>query len=101
MKKKLFICFISFFLVSALFSVQKSVQTKNNSKVVITGYVTAKGNVPFVYPSIRSEDGKEFNLICKEKDKQKLLNAQGSLIKFTGKLDEDGTFILKKWKKVK
>lgn len=101
MKKKILICFISLFIVSAIFSVQKSAQVKTNSKVVITGYVVSKGNVPFVYPVIRTEDGTEYMIVCKDKQKQKLLNAQGNLIKFTGTINENGFFVLKKWKVLK
>ena len=101
MKKKFLVYFISLIMISALFGVQKNTQSKSNSKVVITGYVVSKGNVPFNYPAIETEDGKEYKIVCKEKVKQKLFNAQGNLIKFTGKIEEDGTFILKKWKKIK
>ena len=97
MKKKFLIYFISLIMLSALFGVQNNTQSSKNSKVVITGYVISKGNVPFVYPVIRTEDGTEYMIACKDKVKQKLLNSQGYLIKFTGKLEE-GVFILKKWK---
>ena len=88
-------------MVSALFGVQKNTQDKNNSKLVITGYVVSKGNVPFVYPVIRTQDDTEYMIVCKDKVKQRLLNAQGYLIKFTGTLNEDGFFVLKKWKLLK
>ena len=84
-------------MLSALFGVQNNTQSSKNSKVVITGYVISKGNVPFVYPVIRTEDGTEYMIACKDKVKQKLLNSQGYLIKFTGKLEDD-VFVLKKWK---
>ena len=57
-------------MVSALFGVQKSTQVKNNSKVVISGYVVSKGNVPFVYPVIRTQDDTEYMIVCKDKVKQ-------------------------------
>ena len=101
MKKKFLICLISIIMVSALFGVQNNAQSTNNSKVVITGYVAAKGNVPFVYPAIRAQDGTEYMIVCKEKQKKKLLNAQGNLIKFTGTINEEGFFVLKKWKVLK
>lgn len=101
MKKKILICFLSLIVVSAIFGVQKNTQVKNNSKLVVTGYVISKGNVPFVYPVIRTEDGTEYMIVCKEKQKQKLLNAQGYLIKFSGTLNEEGFFVLKKWKVLK
>ena len=100
MKKKFLIYCISLIMLSALFGVQNNTQSSKNSKVVITGYVISKGNVPFVYPVIRTEDGTEYMIACKDKVKQKLLNSQGYLIKFTGKL-EDGVFVLKKWKVLK
>ena len=100
MKKKFLIIFAGLFLVSALFGVQSD-QALKKQKLVITGYVVSKGNVPFVYPAIRAEDGTEYMIVCKEKQKQKLLNAQGTLIKFTGTLNESGLFVLKKWKVVK
>ena len=83
MKKKFLIYFFSLVLVSALFGVQNNTQVSKNSKVVITGYVVSKGNVPFVYPAIRTEDGTEYTIACKDRVKQKLLNSQGYLIKFT------------------
>ena len=101
MKKKLFVYLFSILIVSALFGVQKTSQVKTNSKVVVTGYVAAKGNVPFIYPAIKTEDGTEYMIVCKDKAKQKLLNAQGQLIKFTGTINEEGAFVLKKWKVLK
>ena len=100
MNKKYLIVILSLFIVSSLFGVQKSEQSKSNPKVVITGYVISKGNVPFGYPVIRTEKGIEYMIACKDKTKQKLLNAQGNLIKFTGTI-EDGVFVLKKWKVLK
>ena len=100
MNKKLLVILLTIFSVSMLFGVQKTAQTKSNSKTVITGYIVSKGNVPFTYPAIRTEDGTEYIITCKNSTKKKLLNAQGQLIKFTGKID-DGFFILKKWKIVK
>ena len=99
--KKYILVLLSLFIFSSLFAVQKTTKLNKNSKVVITGYVVSKGNVPFVYPAIRAQDGMEYMIICKDKTKQKLLNAQGSLIKFTGTLNEDGFFVLKKWKVLK
>ena len=100
MKKKYLLLILSIFLVSSLFGVQKSAQVKAGSKIIVTGYVVSKGNMPFVYPAIKAQDGTEYMIICKDKTKRKLLDAQGYLIKFTGKLNEDGFFVLKKWKKI-
>lgn len=99
--KKIILLVLSIFLISSLFAVQKNEQFKVNSKIIVTGYVVSKGNVPFVYPAIRTQDGTEYMIICKDKTKEKLLDTQGYLIKFTGKINEDGFFVLKKWKKIK
>jgi hypothetical protein len=98
--KKWIIVLLAVLLVSPVFSVQKSTQSNKSSKLVITGYVVSKGNVPFIMPAIKTEDGTEYMISCKDKTKQKLLNSQGCLIKFTGKL-ENGMFVLKKWKIIK
>ena len=100
-KKTVLIYLLGILMISTLSGVQKSAQSKTNSKLVVTGYVVSKGNMPFVYPVIRTQDGTEYMIVCKDKVKQKLLNAQGNLIKFTGTLNEDGFFVLKKWKVVK
>ena len=100
MTKKIISVILSLFLISSLFGVQNNTQSSKNSKTVITGYVISKGNVPFVYPVIRTEDGTEYTIDCKDRVKQKLLNSQGYPIKFTGTI-ENGVFILKKWKVLK
>ena len=96
-KKHLLIILISLSLVSVLSAVQKTAKSDKAAKIVVTGYVVSKGNMPFVYPVIQTEDGTEYMISCKDKVKQKLLNKQGYLIKFTGKLD-NGVFVLKKYK---
>ena len=100
MKKRLLLSVISILLALGLFAVQKNTQFNKNSKVTITGYVISKGNMPFIFPVIRTQDGTEYMIICKEKIKNKLLKAQGYLIKFTGKIEEEA-FVLKKWKVLK
>ena len=95
-KTKILICILSILMLSSLFS-----ETKTNSKVVVTGYVVSKGSIPFVYPAIETEDNTEYMIVCSDKTKRKLLDSQGYLIKFTGTINEDGFFVLKKWKKVK
>lgn len=101
MKKTFLLCLFGLIMLSALSGLPKKSQTKTSAKLVLTGYVAAKGNMPFIYPAIHCEDGTEYFIVCKDKVKQKLLNAQGYLIKFTGSLDTNGAFVLKKWKKVK
>ena len=99
MNKKLLIVLLCLFSVSLAFGLQKNEQNKSSSKIEIIGHVVSKGNDPFIYPVIRAQDGTEYMIVCTNKTKKKLLNAQGYKIKFTGKL-EDGMFVLKKWKKV-
>lgn len=99
MKKKLLINLLCITLALSLYAIQKNQDNRKNQNIIITGYVISKGNLPFVFPVIRTENGTEYLIICKEKTKNKLLKAQGYLIKFTGKI-EDGAFVLKKWKKV-
>lgn len=97
-KSKILICLLSVLMLSTISAATK----KSNSKVVVTGYVVSKGSMPFVYPVIRTQDDStEYMLVCNDKTKQKLLNNQGYLIKFTGTINEDGFFVLKKWKRVK
>lgn len=99
MNKRFLIILLCLFSVSLAFGVQKIEQTKTSSKVEIIGHVVSKGNEPFAFPVIKALDGTEYMIICSNRTKRKLLNAQGYKIKFTGKL-EDGMFVLKKWKKV-
>ena len=101
MKKRIFIIFLSIFIIPVLFGVQKTAQPAKYSKIQITGYIISKGNVPFVYPVIRTSDGTEYEIICKEKTKNKLLSEQGYLIQFSGQINEDGFFVLKRWKVMK
>ena len=83
------------------FCVEKNAQVDKNTKVIVTGNVISKGNVPFVEPYIKTLDGKEYKIICNQKTQKKLLNAQGQKIKFTGYIQDDGKiFLLKKWKKI-
>lgn len=100
MKKKLLINLICITLALSLYAIQKNQDNRKNQNITITGYVISKGNLPFVFPVIRTEDGTEYLIICKEKTKNKLLKAQGYKIKFTGTINEEGFFVLKKWKKV-
>ena len=101
MKKRILIGLLSLIVCSMLFGVQKNTQTKKASKTVIIGYVVSKGNVPFVYPAIKTKEGVEYYIECSNRTKKKLLKAQGCIIKFTGTLsDNNSTFILKKWKKI-
>ena len=89
MKKNYLILLLSIFLISALFGVQKNTQSKNNSKIVVTGYVVNKGNVPFTFPAIVADDGNEYSIVCTEKQKRRLLNNQGKHLRFTlVKIDE-------------
>ena len=73
-----------------------------NSKFILEGYVVAKGNVPFIYPVIETEDGITYRISEKTKIKtKKILNLQGNLVRFTGKIEENGNFIIKKYKVLK
>lgn len=100
MKKSFLIFLLCIATAVSLNGAVKNTQQKNNSKVEIIGYIVGKGNEPFVFPVIRTEDDTEYMIICKDKVKQKLINAQGYKIKFTGTINEEGFFVLKKWKKV-
>ena len=100
MNKKLLVILLCLLSVSLFFGVPKKRETKSSSKIEIIGHVVSKGNDPFAFPVIRAQDGTEYLIICSNKTKKKLLNAQGYKIKFTGTINEEGFFVLKKWKKV-
>lgn len=101
MKKNYLIILLSFFLISSLFAVQKNTQFKNNPKVIVTGYVESKGNMPFAYPAIQGDDGNEYYIICSEKQKRRLLNNQGKHLRFTLVKSDEVSWIVKKYKVIK
>ena len=102
MKKSLICIILALFCVCTCFSVNKNEQADKNTKIVITGYIISKGNIPFPQAAIQTTDGQEYLIICNEKTNKKLLNTQGKKVKLTGYIQEaTGFFVLKKWKKVK
>ena len=101
MKKNYLIILLSIFLISSLFAVQKNTQFKNNPKVIVTGYVVSKGNMPFVEPAIRADDGNEYYIICSEKQKRRLLNSQGKHLRFTLVQIDEVIWTVKKFKTIK
>ncbi len=101
MKKNYLIILLSISLISSLFAVQKNVQSKNNSKIVVTGYVVSKGNMPFTVPAIQGDDGKEYYIICSEKQKRRLLNNQGKHLRFTLVQIDEILWTVKKFKIIK
>lgn len=84
-----------------LLAADKGQQTKKNSTILVTGYIVSKGNVPFTFPAIVTEDGDEYVFTCTNRQKNKLLNLQGKKIRFTLLLKEDGVMVLKKYKVLK
>ena len=100
MKRNILIL-LSLFICFSLFGVQKNTQSKNNSKIVVTGYVVSKGNMPFSYPAIKADDGNEYYLVCTEKQKRRLLNDQGKHLRFTLIKNDEITWIYKKSKVIK
>ncbi len=100
MKRRILIL-LSLFICFSLFGVQKNTQSKNNSKIVVTGYVVSKGNMPFTYPAIKADDGNEYYLVCTEKQKRRLLNYQGKHLRFTLIKNDEITWIYKKSKVIK
>ena len=101
-KKALAILMISLFSVFFCSAVPKSTQSNKSSKIVIEGYIVSKGNMPFVFPVIETIDEKEYTIAeTSASKKQKLLNLQGNLIRFTGTLEENGSFKIKKYKIIK
>ncbi len=100
MKRRIFIL-LSLFICFSLFGVQKNTQFKNNPKVIVTGYVVSKGNMPFTYPAIKADDGNEYYLVCTEKQKRRLLNDQGKHLRFTLIKNDEITWIYKKSKVIK
>ncbi len=101
MKKNYLIILLSIFLISSLFAVQKNTQFKNNSKIVVTGYVVSKGNMPFTVPAILVDDGNEYSIVCSEKQKRRLLNNQGKHLRFTLVQIDEILWTVKKFKIIK
>ena len=101
MKKNYLIILLSIFLISSLFGVQKNVQSKSNSKIVVTGYVVSKGNMPFTFPAILADDGNEYSIVCSEKQKRRLLNNQGKHLRFTLVQIDEVLWTVKKFKIIK
>ena len=100
MKRNILIL-LSLFLCFSLFGVQKNTQSKNNSKIVVTGYVVSKGNMPFTVPAIMADDGNEYSIVCSEKQKRRLLNNQGKHLRFTLVKNDEITWTVKKFKILK
>ena len=102
MKNSFALILLALFSFSMLFAVNKNAQSDKKTKLVVTGYVVSKGNMPFAEAAIQTLDGQEYILVCSQETHKKLLKAQGHKIKFTGYVGKDGQFFtLKKWKKVK
>lgn len=101
MIKKNILIILSIFLISSLFAVQKNTQFKNNPKVIVTGYVESKGNMPFSYPAIQGDDGNEYYIICSEKQKRRLMNNQGKHLRFTLVQIDEVIWTVKKFKTIK
>lgn len=100
-KKLLLILLVSMIFMLGVFAVDKAAQSKKNSTVVITGYVVSKGNMPFNFPAIKTEDGTEYLFTCTARQKKKLLKLQGRDLRFTLLQNEDGALVLKKYKVLK
>lgn len=100
-KKLLLILLVSMISMIGVFAADKAAQSKKNSTIVITGYVVSKGNMPFVFPAIQTEDGTEYLFTCTARQKKKLLKLQGRDIRFTLLQNEDGALVLKKYKVLK
>ena len=105
MKKKSILCILIVALCSSLIfaadSVEKSRQDKTESKIIVTGTVISKGNLPFVYPGIISDDGTEYTIVCTEKQKRRLLELQGKHLRFTLVNKDDVCWVVKKYKVIK
>lgn len=57
-----------------------------NKTITIKGRIKAKGNEPFVYPVLLTEDEKELQLESEIIDVNKLLFEQGKKLIFTGQV---------------
>lgn len=80
------IFFVSFVCTSILLFASFG---KSDSLNSASGIVFAEGNVPFVYPVIKTEDGKIYTVEGNKKIKEELLKTQGRKIEFTGKIISD------------
>ena len=83
------------------FCVNKSAQSDNKSKIVVTGYVVSKGSEPFVEPAIKADDGAEYTIICTQKQRRRLLNLQGKHLRFTLVKIDEINYAFKKYKLLK
>ena len=101
--KKRFIIFLAFsiFSIVGLLAADKGQQAKKNSTIVVTGYIVSKGNVPFTFPAIVTEDGDEYVFKFTDRQKKKLLKLQGKKIRFTLLVKDDEGMVLKKYKVLK
>lgn len=82
------------------FCVNKSAQSDNKSKIVVTGYVVSKGSMPFTEPAIKADDGTEYTIICTQKQRRRLLNLQGKHLRLTLIRKDELTWVVKKFKTI-
>lgn len=97
MKKRLFFVFVIMCL-SLFICYAGSTSTKTQT---VQGCIIAKGNEPFVFPVILTDDGEQYIINTTAAKRKKLLNLQGKHIKFTGYIKDNGSFELKKYKILK
>jgi len=79
-------CFVSCSMIFCLASYDK--KEKANSVVTVCGLVVVKGNEPFTFLGLKTENGKEYALKGKEDILDYLQNNQGVLFEITGFLEK-------------
>ena len=101
MKKKiLFVLLLSLAAAFLFADDSKGKEVDKKSKVEVTGYIVSKGNMPFVFPAVKADDGQEYLFVCTKKQAQKLLKAQGQRLKLTFNQTPDNILVLTKYKKI-
>lgn len=80
MKKKLLLILGAIFLLCSF----------SSSKIkTVKGYIKAYGNEPFVYPAIKTEDNKFYNIKEGKFSNEELLSYQAHLLEITGYVSKE------------
>ena len=101
MKKRIIPVLILLLIPFFTFAVDKNIQSNKKSSVVVTGYIVSKGNMPFIEPAIKADDGNEYSIICTQKQKRRLLDSQGKHLRFTLQKNDEIFYVVKKYKIIK
>lgn len=96
-------------VISSMFLISAAKPDERKDTVTVEGYVHCMGNEPFIYPGIKTIDGKEYFVIASDEIKLDLLKNQGKKLYFTGYIlkkgmeypaMKDGSFEIIKFKEI-